>query len=219
MATFLKIKLKEGGSYGTSLSGAKGTHVIVAQAPSWTGRVSRVNTVKAVSDDDNSKSASAKITQLGSNVFRFTTSGTTTENGTVVFGGGVYKTKITTNAVGIKIAEVDTNDCTIVVKNGATTLTGVGGVYTPAGDPGATGVYTLDIEITVPVNENANNVIHKFNFTNQSATAMVAVLTLTQAQANPTISLTPLTAEIAFAGGTVDLTLTTNDDWTASVTE
>ena len=90
-------------------------------------------------------------------------------------------------------------------------------ILTTSPDPGATGEYELKIKVTVPLNEDANEVVHTINISSVSDPKTTCVLTLTQAQSTPTISLTPQTAEIAFNGGEVELTLTTNDDWTATV--
>ena len=223
MATFLEIKksTEQESEYGTSKSGSKGTHTLIARAPVYTGRESRVNSVKAVSADDGTKTAVSAITQLGALVHKFTSSGSTTESGTVVFNGGTYSTQITTNSAGIKVDEDSADDCTLVIKyNGAVVeIDEETGIVLLPGDPGASEEVVLDVEITVPMNEDANSVNHEFRFIATSEPSPELTLIITQAQSTPTISLTPLTAQISAAGGSVELTLTTNDDWSATVIE
>lgn len=91
-----------------------------------------------------------------------------------------------------------------------------GGIYTPAGDPGASGEYA----VTVVVNFAANGSIQKKQYTvkaSDSANAEVsATATITQsaADSNLTVSLEQLTFEAT--GGSKTITITSNDSWTIS---
>lgn len=225
MATFLKIKKSTDAdtAYGTSLTGAKGSTVVKAKADTYTGRSARSNTVKVVSKDDATVNASAVITQSGSTVFKFKDSGTLTETATTVAAGAKVTKTIITNAPSIAVAEVkdashQSTGCTIAVKYNNTAITASAGKYTVPSDPGASGQFEIVVEVTTPANPDANTIPHKINITAEGATG-TAILTITQAQANPTLSITPTTATIAAAGGTTDLTISSNDEWTASVVE
>lgn len=225
MATFLKIKksTEADTAYGTSKTGSKGSTVLKAKADAYTGRSARSNTIKVVSNDDSSVSASAVITQSGSSVFKFKASGTLAEAATTTAAGEKVTTTLVTNARSIAVTEVkdashQAANCTIAVKYNNAAITASSGKYVIPGDPGARGQVEVVIEVTTPANPDANTIPHKINITSEDATG-TAVLTITQAQANPTLSITPTTATIAAGGGTADATVTSNDDWTATVIE
>lgn len=235
MSPFLKIRksTESAGSEDYSKSGSKGTTTLIATADEYTGRSSRVNKVTAVSDDDATKTATATITQLGSYILYFKESGSTEESGTVVASNDdsdtvTYTTTIVSNAPSLQF-EVQSNDCVVKI-TGAHPTTGVEftkefNETTDVTFPTAYGVdeqYELTVEVTVPANTDANTVGYEIVITDpnsSNANPKMLTLSITQAQSTPTISLTPLSSTIAATGGTVNLTLTTNDDWTATVTE
>lgn len=225
MATFLKIKksTEADTAYGTSKTGSKGSTVLNAKVDAYTGRSARSNTIKVVSNDDETVNASAVITQSGSIIFKFKASGTLAEAKTITAAGEKVVTTIVTNCRSIVVTEVKDSShqatgCAIVVKYNNTAITASEGKYVIPGDPGASAQIEVVIEVTTPSNPDANTIPHKINITSEDATG-IAVLTITQAQANPTLSVTPTTATIAAGGGTADATVTSNDDWSASVVE
>lgn len=220
MAKFLTIKksTEQDSAYGQSKSGAKGTHKLIAKAPAYTGRNSRVNYVDAVSADDSSVKARATITQLGVTVNKFKSNNTSSESKTAPAAGGAVTTTIVTNLQKLKIVEAGTSDCTLVVKYNNAAITPTGNVYTIPGDPGANGQVEVTIAVTVPNNPYAEQVNHTIDISAEAGGNSIS-LGIVQTSANPTISLTPTTAQIAAAGGTTELTLQVNDDWTATVAD
>lgn len=91
-----------------------------------------------------------------------------------------------------------------------------GGIYTPAGDPGASGEY----EVTVVVNFAANGSIHNKQYTvkaSDSVNAEVsATATITQSAADSNLTVSPGQLTFEATGGSKTITITSNDSWTIS---
>lgn len=220
MAKFLTIKksTEQDSAFAQSKSGAKGTHTIIAKAPEYTGRNSRVNYVDAVSADDPSVKARATITQLGVTINKFKSNNASTESKTAPAVGGVVSTTIVTNLAKLKVVELNTSDCTIEVKYADKVISPTGNVYTIPDDPGANGQVEVTVNVTVPNNPYAEQVNHTVDISSEAGENTIS-LGIVQTSANPTISLTPTTAQVAASGGTAELTLQVNDDWTATVAD
>lgn len=92
----------------------------------------------------------------------------------------------------------------------------VGGIYTPAGDPGASGEYV----VTVVVNFAANGSIQDKQYTvkaSDSVNAEVsATATITQSAADSTLTLSPGQLTFEATGSSKTITITSNDSWTIS---
>ena len=90
------------------------------------------------------------------------------------------------------------------------------GIYTPAGDPGASGEYT----VTVVVNFAANGSIQNKQYTvkaSDSVNAEVnATATITQSAANSNLTVSPEQLTFEATGGSKTITITSNDSWTIS---
>lgn len=91
-----------------------------------------------------------------------------------------------------------------------------GGIYTPAGDPGASGEYV----VTVVVNFAANGSIQNKQYTvkaSDSVNAEVsATATITQSAANSNLTVSPEQLTFEATGGSKIITITSNDFWTIS---
>lgn len=89
-----------------------------------------------------------------------------------------------------------------------------GGIYTPAGDPGASGEYT----VTVVVNFAANGSIQNKQYTvkaSDSVNAEVsATATITQSAADSNLTVSPGQLTFEATGGVKTITITSNDSWT-----
>lgn len=90
------------------------------------------------------------------------------------------------------------------------------GIYTPAGDPGASGVYI----VTVVVNFAANGSIQNKQYTvkaSDSVNAEVsATATITQSAADSNLTVSPEQLTFEATGGAKTITITSNDSWTIS---
>lgn len=91
-----------------------------------------------------------------------------------------------------------------------------GGIYTPAGDPGASGEYI----VTVVVNFAANGSIQNKQYTvkaSDSVNAEVsATATITQSAADSNLTVSPEQLTFEATGGSKTITITSNDSWTIS---
>lgn len=91
-----------------------------------------------------------------------------------------------------------------------------GGIYTPAGDPGASGEYA----VTVVVNFAANGSIQNKQYTvkaSDSVNAEVsATATITQSAADSNLTVSPEQLTFEATGGSKTITITSNDSWTIS---
>lgn len=89
-----------------------------------------------------------------------------------------------------------------------------GGIYTPAGDPGASSEYT----VTVVVNFAANGSIQNKQYTvkaSDSVNAEVsATATITQSAAHSNLTVSPEQLTFEATGGAKTITITSNDSWT-----
>jgi hypothetical protein len=89
-----------------------------------------------------------------------------------------------------------------------------GGIYTPAGDPGASSEYT----VTVVVNFAANGSIQNKQYTvkaSDSVNAEVsATATITQSAADSNLTVSPEQLTFEATGGAKTITITSNDSWT-----
>lgn len=91
-----------------------------------------------------------------------------------------------------------------------------GGIYTPAGDPGASGEYV----VTVVVNFAANGSIQNKQYTvkaSDSVNAEVsATATITQSAADSNLTVSPGQLTFEATSGSKTITITSNDSWTIS---
>lgn len=91
-----------------------------------------------------------------------------------------------------------------------------GGIYTPAGDPGASNEYV----VTVVVNFAANGSIQNKQYTvkaSDSVNAEVsATATITQSAADSNLTVSPEQLTFEATGGAKTITITSNDSWTIS---
>lgn len=91
-----------------------------------------------------------------------------------------------------------------------------GGIYTPAGDPGASHEYV----VTVVVNFTANGSIQNKQYTvkaSDSVNAEVsATATITQSAADSNLTVSPEQLTFEATGGAKTITITSNDSWTIS---
>ena len=91
-----------------------------------------------------------------------------------------------------------------------------GGIYTPAGDPGASDEYV----VTVVVNFAANGSIQNKQYTvkaSDSVNAEVsATATITQSAADSNLTVSPEQLTFEATGGSKTITITSNDSWTIS---
>lgn len=183
-----------------TLSAASGTgnSTVDVTVPKWQGRNGRSGsfTVKVAELTEE-----VSVSQKGSTIWDVTTK-------TLAFAKGGETKKFTGNA---NLASV-----TFSVASGGTWLTA--GKITVAskeyasgatitGDPGASAPYAFEIPLTAAANGTVSSRSTTFTANGQS-------YTMTQAAGDATLTVSPTALEFEAAGGTKQITITTNTAWT-----
>lgn len=185
-----------------------GNSTVQVTVDAYLGRNNRNTTIQVATNGGVSKSVS--VVQNGKAIYITKAldpnvgAGATTA--TVTFKTNVEKFKLgigNSGTVGsVKVNDVDVPEAS--------------GIYTPAGDPGASGEYV----VTVVVNFAANGSIQNKQYTvkaSDSVNAEVsATATITQSAANSNLTVSPEQLTFQATGGANTITITSNDSWTIS---
>lgn len=186
-----------------------GNSTVQVTVDAYLGRNARNTSVQVATNGGVSKNVS--VVQNGKAIYTTKESDPNVEaaatTATVKFKTNVEKFKLeigNSGTVGsVKVSNVDV-------------LSEVGGIYTPAGDPGASGEYT----VTVVVNFAANGSIQNKQYTvkaSDSVNAEVsATATITQSAADSNLTVSPEQLTFEATGGAKTITITSNDSWTIS---
>lgn len=185
-----------------------GNGTVQVTVDAYLGRNARNTAIQVATNGGVSKSVS--VVQSGKAIYITKDSdpnvGAEATTATVRFKTNVAKFKLgigNSGTVGsVKVNNVDVPEA--------------GGIYTPAGDPGASGEYT----VTVVVNFAANGSIQNKQYTvkaSDSVNAEVsATATITQSAADSNLTVSPEQLTFEATGGSKTITLTSNDSWTIS---
>lgn len=183
-----------------------GNGTVQVTVDAYLGRTTRNTSVQVATNGGVSKNVS--VVQNGKPIYITKESdpnvGAAATTATVKFKTNVEKFKLgisNSGTVGsVKVNNVDVPEA--------------GGIYTPAGDPGARSEYT----VTVVVNFAANSSIQNKQYTvkaSDSVNAEVnATATITQSAADSTLTVSPGQLTFEATGGTKIITITSNDSWT-----
>lgn len=182
--------------------------LVLVTVDAYLGRNSRNTTIQVATNGGVNKSVS--VVQNGKAIYIAKESdpnvGAEATTATVKFKTNVKQFKLgigNSGTVGsVKVNNVDVPEA--------------GGIYTPAGDPGASGEYV----VTVVVNFAANGSIQNKQYTvkaSDSVNAEVsATATITQSAANSNLTVSPEQLTFEATGGSKTITITSNDSWTIS---
>lgn len=185
-----------------------GNDTVQVTVDAYFGRSDRNTAVQVATNGGVSKSVS--VVQRGKAIYITKESdpnvGAAATTATVKFKTNVEKFKLkmgSSSTVGsVKVNNVNVPEA--------------GGIYTPAGDPGASGEY----EVTVVVNFAANGSIQNKQYTVKaidSVNAEVsATATITQSAANSKLTVSPEQLTFEATGGSKTISITSNDKWTIS---
>lgn len=186
----------------------KGNGTVQVTVDAYLGRNARNTAIQVATNGGVSKSVS--VVQSGKAIYITKESdpnvGAEATTATVKFKTNVRKFKL---EIG--------NSCTVgSVKVNNVDVPEASGIYTPAGDPGASGEYV----VTVVVNFAANGSIQNKHYTvkaSDSVNAEVsATATITQSAANSNLTVSPEQLTFEATGGSKTITITSNDSWTIS---
>lgn len=183
-----------------------GNSTVQVTVDAYLGRNARNTSVQVATNGGVSKNVS--VVQNGKAIYITKESdpnvGDAATTATVKFKTNVKKFKLeigNSGTVGsVKVNNVDVPEAS--------------GIYTPTGDPGASGEYT----VTVVVNFAANGSIHNKQYTvkaSDSVNAEVsATATITQSAADSNLTVSPEQLTFEATGGAKTITITSNDSWT-----
>lgn len=90
------------------------------------------------------------------------------------------------------------------------------GIYTPAGDPGASGEYVVTVVVNFAVNGSIQNKQYTVKASDSANAEVSATATITQSAADSKLTVSPEQLTFEAAGGSKTITITSNDSWTVS---
>lgn len=91
-----------------------------------------------------------------------------------------------------------------------------GGIYTPDGDPGASGEYVVTVVVNFAANGSIQNKQYTVKASDTVDAEVSATATITQSAANSNLTVSPEQLTFEATGGSKTITITSNDSWTIS---
>ena len=185
-----------------------GNSTVQVTVDAYLGRNNRNTTIQVATNGGISKSVS--VVQNGKAIYI-----TKESDPNVAAEDTTATVKFKTNVENFKL-EIGNSGTVGSVKVNNVDVPEAGGIYTPAGDPGASGEYV----VTVVVNFAANGSIQNKQYTvkaSDSVNAEVsATATITQSAADSNLTVSPEQLTFEAIGGAKTITITSNDSWTIS---
>lgn len=90
------------------------------------------------------------------------------------------------------------------------------GIYTPAGDPGASGEYIVTVVVNFAANGSIQNKRYTVMVSDPVNAEVSATATITQSAADSNLTVSPEQLTFEATGGSKIITITSNDSWTIS---
>lgn len=90
------------------------------------------------------------------------------------------------------------------------------GIYTPVGDPGASGEYVVTVVVNFAANGSIQNKQYTVKASDSVNTEISATATITQSAANSNLTVSPEQLTFEAIGGAKAITIASNDSWTIS---
>lgn len=90
------------------------------------------------------------------------------------------------------------------------------GIYTPAGDPGASGGYVVTVVVNFAANDSIQNKQYTVKASDSVNAEVSATATITQSAADSNLTVSPEQLTFEATGGAKTITITSNDSWTIS---
>lgn len=185
-----------------------GNGTVQVTVDAYLGRNARNTSVQIATNGGVSKNVS--VVQNGKAIYITKESdpnvGATAITATVKFKTNVGKFKLeigNSGTVGsVKVNNVDVPEA--------------GGIYTPAGDPGASGEYVVTVVVNFAANGSIQNKQYTVKASDSVNAAVSATATITQSAANSNLTVSPEQLTFEATGGAKTITITSNDSWTIS---
>lgn len=185
-----------------------GNNTVQVTVDAYSGRNSRNTSVQVATNGGVSKNVS--VVQNGKAIYTTKESdpnvGAAATTATVKFKTNVEKFKLkigNSGTVGsVKVNNVDIPEA--------------GGIYTPAGDPGASGEYVVTVVVNFAANGSIQNKQYTVNISDSVNAEVSATATITQSAADSNLTVSPGQLTFEATGGAKTITITSNDSWTIS---
>lgn len=123
--------------------------------------------------------------------------------------------KFKTNVKGFKL-EIGNSGTVGSVKVNNVDVPEAGGIYTPAGDPGASGEYVVTVVVNFAANGSIQNKQYTIKASDSVNAEVSATATITQSAADSNLTVSPEQLTFEATGGSKTITITSNDSWTIS---
>ena len=183
-----------------------GTATVQVTVDAYFGRNDRNTKIQVATKGGVSKDVS--VVQSGKAIYIIRDSdrnvGAAATTATVKFKTNVEKFKLeigNSGTVGsVKVNNVDVPEA--------------GGIYTPAGDPGASGEYTVTVVVNFAANGSIQNKQYTVKASDSVSAAVSATATITQSAADSNLTVSPEQLTFEATGGSKTITITSNDSWT-----
>lgn len=159
------------------------------------------------------------------------TNGGVSKNVSVVQNGAIYITKesdpnvgaaATTATVTFKTnvekfkLEIGNSGTVGSVKVNDVDIPEASGIYTPAGDPGASDEYVVTVVVNFADNGSIQNKQYTVKASDSVNAEVSATATITQSAADSNLTVSPEQLTFEATGGANTITITSNDSWTIS---
>lgn len=123
--------------------------------------------------------------------------------------------KFKTNVANFKL-EIGNSGTVGSVKVNNVDIPEAGGIYTPAGDPGASGEYLVTVVVNFAANGSVQNKQYTVKASDSVNAEVSATATITQSAADSNLTVSPGQLNFEATGGSKTITITSNDSWTIS---
>lgn len=183
-----------------------GNGTVQVTVDAYLGRNSRNTSVQVATNGGVSKNVS--VVQNGKAIY------ITKESDPNVEAAATTATvKFRTNVENFKL-EIGNSGTVGSVKVNNVDVPEAGGIYTPAGDPGASSEYTVTVVVNFAANGSIQNKQYTVKASDPVNAEVSATATITQSAADSNLTVSPEQLTFEATGGAKTITITSNDSWT-----
>lgn len=183
-----------------------GNSTVQVTVDAYLGRNNRNTTIQVATNGGVSKSVS--VVQNGKAIY------ITKESDPNVGAAATTATvKFKTNVKQFKL-EISNSGTVGSVKVNNVDIPEAGGIYTPSGDPGASGEYTVTVVMNFAANGSIQNKQYTVKASDSVNAEVSATATITQSAADSNLTVSPEQLTFEATGGAKTITITSNDSWT-----
>lgn len=185
-----------------------GNGTVQVTVDAYLGRDNRNTTIQVATNNGVSKSVS--VVQNGKAIYI-----TKEPDPNVGAEATTATVKFKTNVKAFKL-EIGNSGTVGSVKVNNVDVPEADGIYTPASDPGASGVYVVTVVVNFAANGSIQNKQYTVKASDSVNAAVSATATITQSAADSNLTVSPEQLTFEATGGAKTITITSNDSWTIS---